>query len=471
MTKEIKNVAKRPPVVVILGHVDHGKTSLLDYIRKSNVAVREAGGITQKIGASVITTEDGRQITFIDTPGHAAFSNMRSRGAKVADIAVLVVAANEGIKPQTKEALEYIIGAKIPYIVAATKVDLSGASADMVKDQLSKAGVMFEDFGGDVPLIEVSVRQEKGVKEVLEMINLLSDLHEVKGSADNPLEAFVIETSKEKSGMTISAVVKDGALRVGDLLVTESIKGKVRGLFNYKGEQVKEIIPGMPAQLLGFDTLPPAGSRIWSESGSEVLPIVTKKNEITEVASDAKLNLILKTGSTGSLEAIIGGLSKEVGLLLSGVGEVNESDVFLAKSGNAYIFVFEAKLPNQVSRLADMEGVKIEEFNIIYRLFERVEELLKKDDVEILGEAEIIAEFPYEGKRVAGSRVKKGIIAAKSTLSLSRGEKLLGEVKVLSLKKAKQEVQEVKPGEEFGIFFAPQLDFKVGDVLTSIRKS
>ncbi len=464
--------SKRTPVVVILGHVDHGKTSLLDYIRKSNIAVREAGGITQKIGASVVTNSTGAKMTFIDTPGHAAFSNMRARGARVADIAILVVAANEGIKPQTTEALEYIMAEKIPFIVAATKIDLQGASADMVKDQLSKAGVNFEDFGGDVPLIGISVRTGVGVKELLDMISLISDLNNVKGSPNNPLLAYVIETSKEKSGMSVSVVVKDGTINIGDNIIAENTVAKVRGLFDFTGKTVKSIGPGAPAQLLGFSELPPAGSRIWRESEKEELPQIINKKEIVEVIRDSnKLNIIIKANNTGSLEATTANLSKNVTVISSSVGEVTESDVFLAKSAGAYILVFESKVPAQVAKLAEMEGVKIEQFDIIYRLFERVEELSKKDDIEVLGEAEIITEFPYEGKRVAGSKVNKGIISRKFGLTLRRGEKDLGEVKIISLKKGKENVEEVKQGEEFGVFFAPQLDFKPGDMLISVAKA
>ncbi len=470
MEKNIENT-KRPPVVVILGHVDHGKTSLLDYIRKSNVQVREAGGITQKIGASVVTNSAGAKITFIDTPGHAAFSNMRARGARVADIAILVVAANEGIKPQTSEALEYILAEKIPFIVAATKIDLQGASADMVKDQLSKVGVNFEDFGGDVPLIGVSVRTGVGVKELLDMISLISDLNDIKGNINNPLVAYVIETSKEKSGMSVSVVVKDGSVNTGDNIIAENTKGKVRGLFDFMGKVIKSAGPGSPVQLLGFSQLPPAGSRIWRESEKEELPQIVAKKEIVEVKrEEGKLNVIIKANNTGSLEATLSNLSKEVTVISSSVGEVTESDVFLAKSASAFILVFESKIPSQVAKLAEMEGVKIEPFDVIYRLFERVDELSKKDVIEVLGEAEIIAAFPYEGKKVAGSKVKKGIISKKFGLTLMRAEKNLGEVKIISLKKGKEDVDEVKQGEEFGVFFAPQLDFKPGDMLISLRK-
>lgn len=466
-----KNTNLRPPIVVILGHVDHGKTSLLDYIRKSNVAGREAGGITQSIGASQVVTENGQKLTFIDTPGHAAFSEMRSRGAKLADIAILVVASNEGVKPQTKEALEYVLAAKTPFLVAATKVDLQQTSIEIVISSLGKEGVFFEGKGGEVPLISVSVKTGQGVKELLETISLLSELHEIKGEREEPLDGTVIETRKDKAGPLVSAVIRNGTLSIGDHLITETSEGKVRGLIDQTGKGIKSVYPGDPVQILGFSELPPVGSNIWKrEDKGEILPQRRETNKVLTAPVGQAIPILIKSGSAGSLEALLENISKEVFLIGSGVGDLNESDVFLAKSANAPIFVFEAKVPSGVARLAETESVRIESFNIIYRLFERVEELLKMGIVEVLGEAIITAEFPYEGKRVAGCKILKGVIRKAETLTLKREEKELGEVKIISLKKGKQDVLEVKQGEECGIFFAPQLDFKLSDMLLSLRK-
>ncbi len=472
--KEEKNVKKvRQPIVVILGHVDHGKTTLLDAIRKSNVAAKEAGGITQKIGASVVNfkseTGQNKSICFIDTPGHAAFSSMRARGAKTADIAVLVVAANDSVKPQTKEALEYILNAKIPYIVAATKMDLNSVSVENVKADLKQLGVMFEDAGGDVPLVPVSARVGSGVKELLDMIGLVAELNEIKGGSEDNFEAKVIETSKEKMGPSISLVVKSGVLKIGDNLVSESGDAKVRGLFDSLGKAAKEIYPGEPAQVLGFSTLPEVGSTIWKKGEKEILPTVTKKTEIVRSSNsdEGKLKLVVKSKNAGSLEAIIAGVDKSAEVIASSVGEVIDADVFIAKSAGARIFAFESKIPTNTSKLADTEGVKIEQFEIIYRLFDRIEEIIKGKEEIILGSAMIIASFPYEGKRVAGCKILSGQITKKASLILKRGEKVLGTVKIASLKKGKIDVDLVKQGEECGIFIYPQLDFESGDMLIS----
>jgi len=469
----MEKIEKRQPIVVILGHVDHGKTTLLDTIRKTNVQAREAGGITQKIGASVVTTEDGKKITFIDTPGHAAFSSMRSRGAKTADIAVLVVAANDSVKPQTKEALEYILNAQIPFIVAATKMDLPAVSLGNVKADLKSVGVMFEDEGGDVPLIPVSARAGTGIKEILDMILLVAELNEIKGNKSDNFEAKVIETSKEKMGPSVSLVVKAGSLTIGDTLISEKGEAKIKGLFGGGGEALKEVLPGEPAQVLGFSDLPDVGSSIWKKGEKEVLPVERKTGAVARtntIESEAKLRLVVKAASSGSLEALLAGIPKEVEVVGSGVGDAIDSDVFMAKSAGARIFAFETKIASSTSRLADTEGVKFESFDIIYRLFERIDEILKGGKEVILGSAVIIAEFPYEGKRVAGCKVLGGVINKKDTLTLKRSDVVIGEVKISSLKKGKLDVDAVKQGEECGIFFYPQLDFKEGDMLLSERK-
>jgi translation initiation factor IF-2 len=255
----------RPPIVSVLGHVDHGKTTLLDYIRKTSVAEKEVGGITQSTGASKVKTKDGKEITFIDTPGHAAFSNMRSRGAKVADIAILVVAADDGVKPQTKEALEYILSSQIPFIVAATKTDLSSSSVDNVRNQLEKEGVSFEGRGGEIPLVVVSGKTGKGVDDLLEVVGLVAELHEIKGNTNDDLQAVVIETGKDKGGPTVTVVVRNGSLKVGDQVIAETTKAKIRGLFDFKGKSVKSCLPGDSCLILGFSELPPVGSRVWEE--------------------------------------------------------------------------------------------------------------------------------------------------------------------------------------------------------------
>ena len=461
----------RPPIVTVLGHVDHGKTTLLDAIRKTSVAVREAGGITQSIGASIATTKEGKKITFIDTPGHAAFGKMRSRGSKVADIAVLVVAAEDGVKPQTLEALQLIKEAEIPFIVAITKIDLPSADVEGAKGQLTKQGVGFEGMGGDTPVLPVSGKTGKGIEELLETISLLAEVTHIGGDPQGGLEAVVVETQKDRRGPLASAVVRNGTLKVGASVLAENVTTKVRGLFDYKGVSVKEALPGEPVQILGFEVLPAVGAKITSFTG-EVAEELPQKPSLPKLKlRKGEIAAIIKAASTGSLEAVLGNMPPGIVVIDSGVGDIFESDVLLAKaSGVGRIFAFESGASSAVKKLAQAEGVAIEEFKIIYELFQRLEELIKKGEVEILGKAEIVASFPFNNKKIAGARVISGKITKIDTLTLLRGEKEIGKVKVLSLKKQKQEIAEAKAGEEFGILFEPQLAFAIGDVIVSVRK-
>lgn len=469
-TQSGSNFKSRPPIVTILGHVDHGKTTLLDKIRKTNVAGKEAGGITQSIGASVITTQEGKKITFIDTPGHAAFSKMRSRGAKLADMAILVVAAHGSIKPQTKEAIKFIKEADIPYIVAATKIDLPSASVDVVSEQLIKEGVDLEDQGGSVALVPVSGKTGEGVNELLEMISLVCEMNEIRADFKGELEAVVIETDKDRRGLLASVVLRNGTLSVGDEIVVEGVTAKVKGLFDSQGKSVKVVLPGEPAQVLGFSELPPVGSIVSHRKGKNLSGQMKKKSTQQKV-KEGQIPIVLKAGSSGSLEAVIANLPPDIVVISSGVGDVIARDVFLAKSakGVGRVFAFEAKTSSSVKKLAVTEGVEIEMFKIIYKLFDRADELISKDKEQVLGKAIIVDSFPFDKKRVAGSKVTEGRIAKNDELTLVRGEKELGQVKVISIRKGKQEVDIVKPGEECGILFVPQLEFEPSDMLLSKR--
>ena len=467
--KKTQSVKLRPPIVSVLGHVDHGKTTLLDALRKTSVASREAGGITQTIGASMVVTSAGGKITFIDTPGHAAFSKMRSRGTSASDIAILAVAADDGVKPQTIESLKYIKEAKIPYIVALTKTDLASASAEKVKGQLEKEGILFEGRGGDVPLVSVSAKAGTGLNDLLEIILLLAEVNEVKGDPKDPLEAVVIETSKGKQGSVVSVVVKDGTLKVAEIVSADEISAKVRGLFNHLGRPVKEILPGEPGQILGFSSLPSVGSRLKSEVEITLSEEKIGSSRIKD--TEGGLPILIKAKSSGALEAVLGSIPKGIFVVGSGVGDINESDIFLAKSGQtSKIFAYGVKVSANVLRLAQTEDIKIESFEIIYELLERLAVLLKKEEKEIFGKAEIIASFPLDDKRVAGCKVIEGRIARGDSLVLSRGETETGKVKAVSMKKMKKEINKAELGEEFGILLEPQLDFQKGDMLVSVRK-
>ena len=463
-------VVNRPPIVVVLGHVDHGKTTLLDTIRKTNITAKEAGGITQKIGASMVETRDGKKITFIDTPGHAAFTKMRGRGAKVADIAVLVVAQDDGVQPQTKEALGIIRDAGIPFIVAGTKSDVAGTNPESLKGQLEKEGVFFEGRGGDTPFISVSAKANAGISDLLEMLTLMADVAELKGSPDNPLEAVVIESGKDKMGTVATAVLRNGSIKVGDAIFAEKVECKVRALFDDDGRSIKEVLPGFPAKIFGFSEVPPVGALVTDEP-TEARPEEVKIRGTFDLRrlKDDEIPVIIKADNAGSLEAITASLPPKIVVVGEGVGEVTSSDIIDAKTGNAYVFAFESKIPADIIKLAEAEKVKVERFQIIYELLQRLEEILKEGRVEILGRAEILASFPFNNKKVAGCKVIDGRVSKGDTLLLQRGEKEIGRAKATSIKKQKMEVASVGQSEEFGVIVDPQLDFQIGDVLVSVR--
>ncbi len=460
----------RSPIVVVLGHVDHGKTTLLDAIRKTNVTAKEAGGITQSIGASVVETKNGKKITFIDTPGHAAFGKMRSRGARVADMAVLVVAQDDGVQPQTLEALQIIKDAGLPFVVAGTKADVVGVSMEALKGQLEKESVFFEGRGGDVPFISVSAKTNVGLTELLEMLTLMADVAELKGDSKAPLEGVVIESGRDKMGSVATVVVSNGSIKLGETIFAEVAECKVKALFDDKGKSVREVLPGEPAKVFGFTAVPPVGASVTREAHT-VIKEAPKAKGVFDLRrlKDDEIPLILKASNEGSLEAIIASLPPKIVVVDSGVGEITSSDVITAKTGNAYIFAFESKLPADIVRLAEAEEVKVERFEIIYELLQRLEEILKKGRVEIVGRAQVVASFPFNNKKVAGSKVVSGRITKGDSLILLRDEKEIGKGKAVSLRKQKIEVASVGQSEEFGVIIDPQLDFASGDVIVSVR--
>lgn len=451
---------KRNPIVVVLGHVDHGKTSLLDAIRKTNIASREVGGITQSIGASVVNN-----ITFIDTPGHAAFSKMRSRGAKVADIAILVVACDDGVAPQTREALQIIREAKVDFVVAGTKSDIAGVSHEKLQGELEKEGILFEGRGGEVPFVSVSAKTGQGITSLLEVISLVAEVAEIKADAEGNLEAVVIEFSKDKAGPVATVVVRNGKLKVGDTIYAENSKGKVRALFGDKGKGVKEVLPGEPARVFGFEGTPPVGAKITKEV--QEVKVQEKIFDGVRKLKEDEIAIVLKACSAGAIEAIIASLPPKVIVMASGVGDVSGSDILMAKSDKAYVFAFEAKISNDVVKLAGAEKVKVQRFDIIYELLQAVDEILKKGKTEITGRAQILASFPFNSKNVAGCKMLDGKINKGGYLTLIRDEKEISKAIAISLKKQRQEATSVGAGEEFGVILDPQLDFQKGDVLVS----
>lgn len=481
-----KNLTQRPPIVTVLGHVDHGKTTLLDRIRNTNIATREAGGITQNIGGWQVKTKTGKEITFIDTPGHEAFQKMRSRGAKLADLAVLVVAADDGVMPQTKESIKLIKEAKIPFIVAITKVDLPGAQPERVKTQLLAEEVLLEGYGGDTVSVEVSGKTGQGIEDLLEMVSLVSEvsgsglvsssLRKAEGrlalsEAEGELEAPIIEAKLDRrKGVVVHAVVRDGELRVGQRISAGGLEARIRGLFDAFGKPLKEALPGAPVEILGFSELPEVGSVITRQSGAK-----RREEKARRDAEGEGLPIILKTDTTGSLEAIEGKLGNKVNILFSGLGDVSESDVLNARTGGGIIVGFNIRAGKELERRAEEEGVKIHIYRIIYELLDDVDIWIKekeeKGKEKILGRAQVLAEFPHNKEKIAGCRMIEGRIVTSDRLRLIRDNQIVANMRAASLRKKKEKVEKVGEGEEFGIVFNPIIDFKVGDVVESIPGS
>lgn len=479
----------RPPVVTILGHVDHGKTTLLDYIRKSRIAAKEHGGITQRIGAYEIKTDikgyENDRITFIDTPGHEAFSKMRSRGAAVADIAILVVDAKDSIMPQTVESIFHIKSAKIPYIVAMNKIDLPDAKPDKVKRDLLKHEVITEEHGGDVIILPISAKTGKGVPELLESILLVASDKGLTFKPENPIKAYIIETNKDKRGVVVSAVIKDGTLKIGDEIHCGEQKVKVRAMINDIGVSIKQATPSTPFQILGFNELPQVGALITKEK--TILENIAEKEAETTVEKtmdellqvkkeEKKLSLIIKADSQGSLEAITHALgpNTNIKLILSAVGSIHRSDIFLAKTTKSIVIGFSVPVDNEVKELAKQEKVLIKTYSIIYELLEELNEVSdlmhekEERDKNLKAEAKVLATFIIENEKVFGCRVTKGKVNIGDKVELYRTDKKIDKSKLVSLKMRAKSVTEVKKDQECGMQFAPELDIKVGDMIKFI---
>lgn len=475
----------RPPIVTILGHVDHGKTTLLDFIRKSSIAAKEHGGITQHIGAYQITT-NSKLITFIDTPGHAAFEKMRGRGAKVADIAVLVVAADDGIMPQTIEAIKHITDAKVPLIVAVNKVDLPGINLkvqlEKIKKQLSDREVKLEEYGGDVPLIPLSAKTGEGVDKLLETILLIAELNEIKGDPDQAPAGVVIEANLDKfKGSVATILIRNGTLKKGMEIVLGGVKSKIRGMFDFSGKSIDLAGPSTPVEVLGLEAVPQVGAVLGHlaevKQAEEVQSLVDKLKQ----GESKILKVIIKADKQGSLEAIqasmekFNGETKVVDFIATATGDIGEENIKMAAAVGAIVIGFHVKVSPGAFKLAENEHVLIRTYNIIYELLEDVEEvvntLLEVGQLEeVLGKANIIAEFPYgKSERVAGCRMVEGVIAKGQRIRVVREGNLVGETKLKSLRKVKEEVNKVEKGNDCGMLFDPSVDFQTGDTVESFR--
>jgi len=480
----------RPPIVAILGHVDHGKTTLLDYIRKTNITEKEYGGITQKIGAYEITTDfkdyKTNKITFIDTPGHEAFSKLRSRGANVADIALLLIDGKDSIMPQTIESISHVKAAKIPLIVVINKIDLPETNPEKVKNDLLKYEVLTEGKGGQVPVALVSAKTGKGVKELLETVLLISaDLNLVYDKNAPPI-AYIIETKKDRRGVVVSAIIKDGSLKIGDVVYSGDKKIKIRSLNNDIGEQITEVVPSRPFEILGFNELPEVGSIIQSESNqnhqtpTNIHPssktVFSIESILNTAPKEKKLSIIVKTDSQGSLEAISESIkdNTNIEVALKAVGEINKSDIFLAKTTKSIIIGFNVKPTSEAENLAKQEKIIIKNYQIIYELLDEVTEVAslikEKEEKEknLKGEAKIQATFTIEQETIFGVKVIKGKFNLNDPLECYRENKLIGKTKLVSLRIRAKTVSEVKKGQEAGMMFYPALDIRVSDVVKSI---
>lgn len=478
----------RPPIIAILGHVDHGKTSLLDQIRKSTITQKEHGGITQRIGAYEIITDfkgyKTNKITFIDTPGHEAFSKLRARGTNVADMAILIIDAKDSVMPQTAESISHIKAANIPFIIALNKIDLPEADPGKVKNDLLKYEVQVEGKGGHVPTIEISAKTGQGIHELLETILLMSSDLDLTYEENNPPKAYIIESKKNKRGIIASVILKDGLLKVGDEIYSEDKRAKIKTMINDLGQSIQTAYPSTPFELLGFNELPDVGSLIFNQSKEKKItqPVQSVPNNIDLESflhpeiKEKKLSLVIKADSQGSLEAITNSLSKNknIDIILKGVGDVNKSDIFLAKTTKSIVIGFSVNIFPEVKDLAKQEKVIIKTYNIIYELFDELTEvadlLKEKEEKEknLKGEAKILATFIIEKETVFGVKIIKGKINLADELELFRQNKMIGKTKLISLKIRAKPMQEVKKDQEAGMIFNPPLDIRTGDVVKSI---
>jgi translation initiation factor IF-2 len=498
--REDANRITRPPVITVMGHVDHGKTSLLDAIRNTRVAAGEAGGITQHIGAYQVEV-DGRKITFLDTPGHEAFTAMRARGAQVTDIAVIVVAADDGVMPQTREAIDHARAAQVPLVVAINKIDKPGANPDHVKQQLADNDVVIEEYGGDVIAVPVSARKGTGIPELLEMLLLVADVQDLKADPTSHAQGVIIEARMEKaSGATATALVQEGTLKLGDTIVADSIYGKVRAMFDDTGKRIKKAGPSTPVSILGLPEVPAAGDRfevVADEKAARTL--VQRRRSESFAAAQAnvtldtlytamregkvkELNLLVKADVQGSAEAIKHALAQagdenlKVRLIRDGIGDISETDVDLAAASKAIIIGFNVKADGAAQRMAAIQGVDIRYYEVIYKLVDDIEAALKgllepvyREQVD--GHAEILQLFKAgRNTIIGGCRVTDGKISRGAQVRVLRGGKSVWTGPIGSLRRGKDDVREVLQGFECGIVLDGYTELEVGDIVEAFSK-
>ncbi len=500
--EEPGNLQPRPPVVTVMGHVDHGKTRLLDAIRQTNVMATEAGAITQHIGAYQVTV-DGQKITFLDTPGHEAFTAMRAHGAKITDIIILVVAADDGVMPQTLEAISHARAAEVPIVVAINKIDKPEANPERVKQQLAEAELMIEEWGGDTVCVAISAKEKIGIKELLDNLLVVAEVEELKANPSGPASGVVVEAEMDRTrGPLATILVNSGTLKPGDTVVVGGTWGRVRAMLNDLGKQVKKAGPATPVEILGLNSVPQAGdilTAVTSEQQAQAL-LQKHRREMEEKASVSArsvslhnlydkissgqvkgLNIILKADVQGSIEPIRSSLERldtaevQVRILHSATGNVSESDVMLAAASNGLIIGFGVGTDEGARRLASTEGVDIRHYDVIYSVIDDVEKalkgLLEPELIEVIeGHAEVRAVFSAaKGVQVAGVYILDGKVSRSSSVRVRRGEEVISDTAVSSLRRFKDDVREVAAGFECGIGVKDFSDFKVGDRLEFYR--
>ena len=492
------NLTARPPVITILGHVDHGKTTLLDAIRNTNVASGEAGGITQHIGAYQIV-HNGKPLTFLDTPGHAAFSSMRARGAQGADIVVLVVAAEDGVQPQTREATNHAKAAQVPIIVALNKIDKAEANADRVKRQLAEIGLQPDEWDGDTFVVPVSAKNRIGLEDLLETILLVADNLTIKANPKGKCIGTVVEARLEKArGPLATLLVQNGTLKVGDVVVAGEANGKIKAMFDQRGKRITKAAPSTPVQIMGLNAVPEAGDlfQVVANEREGRAMVAQRKTEreakknvkratLEELFSRYKagemkeLRLILKADVQGSLEPITNELQKlsdqhkdiNVKVLHAEAGNITESDIMLAAASNAIVMGFDVNIDQGARRLADNEGVSIRTYSIIYRLTEDIEKaltgMLEPEMIErVIGKAAVLQTFKVsKGGTAAGCRILSGEFRRNAHVKISRAGEEIAKVEIAAIRREKEEVREVREGMECGITFKNFEDFEAGDLL------
>ncbi|MFH1663148.1 MAG: translation initiation factor IF-2 [Chloroflexota bacterium] len=494
LAEEKGNLKPRPPVITIMGHVDHGKTRLLDAIRQTNVMDTESGGITQHIGAYQVEV-NGQKITFLDTPGHEAFTAMRARGARVTDITILVVAADDGVKPQTLEAIDHAKAAGVPIVVAINKIDKPNANPDVAKQQLADAGLVIEEWGGDVICVLTSAKAKEGIDILLENLLLVAEMENLMADPSKPAKGVVIEAEMDKTkGPLATVLVHDGTLKPGDSVVVGTTWGRIKAMFNDAGKQVRRAKPSTPVVVLGLHNVPQVGDTLTAVTGERrAKELAEKRKQEDEAAPKAvsltnifdqvsagrvkELNIIVKADVQGSIEPIKDSLQRlstdevQVNLVHIGSGNVTESDVMLAIASKGLIIAFNTGAEAGATHLAETESVDIRNYNVIYDLVGDVEKALKgmlePEYVEVIdGRAEVRALFPSSKKRsAAGIYVTEGKVSRSASVRILRNKKILAESVVANLKRFKDDVKEVATGYECGIMVKNYNDFQVGDIL------